>query len=103
MLGFQITSCNFSFISLSFFFFNLVIVLSLKALIPRAGSGGLGAMKQMCLMLLLSDNNRRKRERQMKALNFVPFQGYDVVMMDDGLAGKTCCTILPLSLYLGLL
>lgn len=57
-------------------------------------------MKQMCLMLFLYDNDRRKRKRKMKALNFVPFQGYDVIMMNDGLAGMTCCTILPLSLYL---
>lgn len=57
-------------------------------------------MKQMCLMLFLYDSDRRKRKRKMKALNFVPFQGYDVIMMNDGLAGMTCCTILPLSLYL---
>lgn len=56
--------------------------------------GGAGAMKQMCLMLLLYDSNKRKRKRKMKALNFVPFQGYDVIVMNDGLAGMTCCTIL---------
>lgn len=51
-------------------------------------------MKQMCLMLLLYDSDKRKRKRKMKALNFVPFQGYDVIVMNDGLAGMTCCTIL---------
>lgn len=75
-------------------------MLSLKAFVLLAGSGGAGTMKQMCLMLFLYDSDRRKRKRKMKALNFVPFQGYDVIMMNDGLAGMTCCTILPLSLYL---
>lgn len=71
------------------------MVFSLKAFILLAGSGGgVGAMKQMCLMLLLYDSDKRKRKRKMKALKFVPFQGYDVIVMNDGLAGMTCCTIL---------
>lgn len=78
---------------LSLFFYFSLIVLSLKAFILLAGSGGVGAVKQMCLMLFLYDNDRRKRKRKMKALNVVPFQGDDVIMMNDSLAGMTCCTI----------
>lgn len=60
---------------------------SLKVFILLAGSGGAETTKQMCLMLFLYVNDRRKRKRKMKALNFVPFQVYDVIMMNDGWAG----------------
>lgn len=72
---------------LFFFFFSFSIVFSLKVFILLAGSGGAETTKQMCLMLFLYVNDRRKRKRKMKALNFVPFQVYDVIMMNDGWAG----------------